>query len=219
VSPGTCRPAGLAAACRWPSLSSSRIVRGLQTHRYRVSPPPATPGSSGRSRTKLGNPALNPLRVGILTISDACSRGERADSSGDLIASWARERGYTIGARALVPDETGQISRIIAEWADGDHADVVLTTGGTGLTERDVTPEATEAILQKEAPGIAEALRMSAFPRFPRSALSRGTAGVRAKTLIVNLPGSPGGVRDGLGVLAGLVEHAVELVRGVKTEH
>ncbi|HKP49387.1 MAG TPA: molybdopterin-binding protein, partial [Gemmatimonadales bacterium] len=93
------------------------------------------------------------------------------------------------------------------------------TTGGTGLTERDVTPEATRAILEKEAPGIAEALRMTSFPRFPRAALSRGTAGVRAKTLIVNLPGSPGGVRDGLAVLSNLVEHAVELVRGVKTEH
>ncbi len=105
------------------------------------------------------------------------------------------------------------------EWADGDRTDLILTTGGTGLTERDVTPEATRAILEKEAPGIAEALRMTSFPRFPRSALSRGIAGVRGKTLIVNLPGSPGGVRDGLEVLSGLVEHAVELVRGVKTEH
>jgi molybdenum cofactor synthesis domain-containing protein len=96
---------------------------------------------------------------------------------------------------------------------------VVLTTGGTGLTARDITPEATRAVLDKEAPGIAEALRMSAFPRFPRSALSRGLAGVRGKTLIVNLPGSPGGVRDGLGVLAEFIEHAVELVTGAKTGH
>jgi molybdopterin adenylyltransferase len=159
------------------------------------------------------------LRLAILTISDAGSRGERSDSSGDLIASWAKERGYTLTARALVPDETGQITRIIAEWADGDHADLILTTGGTGLTERDVTPEATRAILDKEAPGIAEALRFSSFSRFPRAALSRGLAGVRGKALIINLPGSPGGVRDGLGVLNDLVEHAVELVRGVKTGH
>jgi molybdopterin adenylyltransferase len=159
------------------------------------------------------------LRLAILTISDAGSRGERADSSGDLIAKWARERGYALAVRALIPDDTVRVAATLTEWADGDKADLILTTGGTGLTERDVTPEATRAILDKEAPGISEALRMSSFPRFPRSALSRGTAGVRGKTLIVNLPGSPGGVRDGLEVLNQLVDHAVELVRGVKTEH
>jgi molybdenum cofactor synthesis domain-containing protein len=159
------------------------------------------------------------LRVGILTISDAGSRGERADGSGDLIASWAGERGYLVAERTLVPDDTGRIAAVLAEWADGNRADVILTTGGTGLTARDVTPEATRAILEKEAPGIAEALRTTAFPRFPRSALSRGLAGVRGSTLIINLPGSTGGVRDGLAVLNDIVEHAVELVRGEKTGH
>jgi molybdenum cofactor synthesis domain-containing protein len=159
------------------------------------------------------------LRLGILTISDACSRGERADGSGDLIAEWAKERGYHLAERALVPDETGRIAALLTEWADGNRADIILTTGGTGLTARDVTPEATRAILDKEAPGIAEALRMSVYPRFPRAALSRGVAGVRGKTVIVNLPGSTGGVRDGLAVLNDLVEHAVELIAGVKTSH
>ena len=159
------------------------------------------------------------LRLGILTISDAGSRGERADASGDLIASWAKERGYSVTQRALVPDETGRIAPLLAEWADGGRADVILTTGGTGLTARDVTPEATRTILEKEAPGIAEALRMSAYPRYPRAALSRGVAGVRARALIVNLPGSTGGVRDGLTVLNELVDHAVELVTGAKTGH
>jgi molybdopterin adenylyltransferase len=160
-----------------------------------------------------------PLRLAILTISDAGSRGERADSSGDLIASWGKEHGYSITERALIPDETERIAGVLLEWADANRADVILTTGGTGLTARDVTPEATRAVLDKEAPGIAEAIRMSAFPKFPRAALSRGLAGVRGKALIVNLPGSTGGVRDGLAVLNDLIEHAVELLRGEKTGH
>jgi molybdenum cofactor synthesis domain-containing protein len=159
------------------------------------------------------------MRIAILTISDAGHRGERADTSGDAIAAWALARGDTVAERTLVPDETGRIAAALTSWADRDLADLILTTGGTGLTPRDVTPEATRAVVDKEAPGIAEALRVSVYPRFPRAALSRGVAGVRGRTLIINLPGSPGGVRDGLGVLDGLVEHAVELVRGDRTEH
>ncbi len=159
------------------------------------------------------------MRIALLTISDAGHRGERTDTSGDAIAEWTAARGYTLADRRIVPDETGRIASVLAEWADGDAADLVLTTGGTGLTDRDVTPEATRAVLDKEAPGIAEALRYTVYPRFPRAALSRGTAGVRGRTLIVNLPGSPGGVRDGLAELEAIVEHAVELVRGEKTGH
>jgi molybdenum cofactor synthesis domain-containing protein len=159
------------------------------------------------------------IRVAILTISDAGARGERPDASGDAIAAWVTARGFQLAARALVPDEAPRIGTEIATWADTNRADLILTTGGTGLTVRDVTPEATRAVLDTEAPGIAEALRMTVYPRFHRAALSRGLAGVRAKSLVVNLPGSPGGVRDGLAVLDDLVEHAVALIRGSKTGH
>jgi molybdopterin adenylyltransferase len=159
------------------------------------------------------------IRLAILTISDAGARGERADASGEAIVAWAERRGFTVVERALLPDEAGRITATLVAWADADRADLILTTGGTGLTERDVTPEATRSVLTREAPGIAEALRVAAYPRFHRAALSRGLAGVRSRTLIVNLPGSPGGVRDGLAVLDDLVEHAVELIRGSKTGH
>jgi molybdenum cofactor synthesis domain-containing protein len=159
------------------------------------------------------------MRIGILTISDLGAVGQRADTSGDAILDWASERGYEVVVRSVVADETDRIAGKLARWADSNEVDVVLTTGGTGLTERDVTPEATAAILEREAEGIAEALRAASGPGFPRAWLSRGRAGTRGKTLIVNLPGSTNGVKEGLAVLGQFVDHAIDLISGKQTAH
>jgi molybdenum cofactor synthesis domain-containing protein len=159
------------------------------------------------------------VRVAVLTISDAGARGERADASGDAAAEWAEWQGATVVARAIVPDDTVEIVRRLLAWCDDDVADLVLTSGGTGLSERDVTPEATRAVIEREAPGISERLRVVTGADFPRAALSRGLAGVRGRTLIVNLPGSTSGVRETLAALVPIAKHAVDILRGAPTEH
>jgi molybdenum cofactor synthesis domain-containing protein len=159
------------------------------------------------------------MRVAILTISDAGARGERTDTSGEAAENWATGRKYSVVARGLVPDETVAIVARLVEWCDADAADLVLTTGGTGLSPRDVTPEATRAVIEREAIGIAERIRLLSLQSFPRAALSRGIAGVRKRTLIVNLPGSTGGVNDGLDALGPIVDHAVAVLRGERLDH
>jgi molybdenum cofactor synthesis domain-containing protein len=154
------------------------------------------------------------VRVGVLTISDKGSAGEREDLSGPAIREMLQAAGATVARTVVIPDERDAITLTLEAWADAGDLDVLLTTGGTGLAPRDVTPEATLAVIEREAPGIAEALRLESLKVTPMAMLSRGVAGIRGKTLIVNLPGSPKAVRECLAVLMPVLEHAVETLRG-----
>ena len=156
------------------------------------------------------------MKAAVLTVSDRVSRGEAADRSGDLLGELLHDDGYEV-ERRVVPDERETIWLAICELADG--ARLVLTTGGTGVAPRDVTPQATVGALDYEVPGIAETIRADSIARTPHALLSRGVAGVRGRTLIVNLPGSPGGCRDGFAVLQPALGHALGLIAGEATQH
>ena len=156
------------------------------------------------------------MKAAVLTVSDGVAEGSREDESGDVLAALLAEEGYDV-ERRVVPDDRDGIAEAIAELAE--EAAVVLTTGGTGVAPRDVTPEATAEVLERAAPGIAEALRADSLAKTPHALLSRGVAGVRGRALIVNLPGSPGGCRDGFEVLRPALGHAVSLLAGEPTAH
>ncbi len=151
------------------------------------------------------------MRAAVLTVSDGVHAGKRDDASGETLEELLREDGYEV-VRRVVPDDADDISQALAELAES--ALLILTTGGTGFAPRDVTPEATRRVLDRDAPGVAEAIRSDAASRTPHALLSRGAAGLRGATLIVNLPGSPGGCRDGFAVIRPALRHGLELAAG-----
>jgi molybdenum cofactor synthesis domain-containing protein len=152
----------------------------------------------------------------VLTVSDGVAAGVRDDRSGDLLAGLLAEEGFEV-ERLVVADELKEIETAISELSS--RATLLLTTGGTGLAPRDVTPEATESVIDRQAPGIAQAIRADAITKTPHGLLTRGIAGVRGRTLVVNLPGSPGGCSDGFAVLRPALRHALELIADEPTEH
>jgi molybdopterin adenylyltransferase len=155
------------------------------------------------------------IQVGILTVSDRSARGERADASGPALAQVVSERlpDAVVKVTGIVPDDRVVISAALIGWADELEVDLILTTGGTGFAPRDVTPEATRAILDREAPGLAEAMRAESLRVTPHAMLSRAVTGIRGRTLIINLPGSPKGAVENLATILPVVPHAIELLR------
>lgn len=162
---------------------------------------------------------MEPILAAVVTVSDKGYAGEREDASGPLLANLLRNMGAEVVSQTIVPDERVDIERVLTELADETRVDLVMTTGGTGPTPRDITPEATLAVVEREMPGLAEVLRFEGYRKTPLAVLSRGVAGMRGRTLIVNLPGSPKAVREGMATLAPVLPHAIRMLRGVDTEH
>lgn len=152
------------------------------------------------------------VRFGILTLSDRSARGERDDVSGPALARLIEAENWTVAKQSLLPDDESAIRAILSEWADSGELDVILTTGGTGFAPRDVTPEATRAVIDREAPGLAEAMRAASLKITPHAMLSRVVTGIRKKTLIINLPGSPKGAVENLQVVLPVLPHAIQLL-------
>jgi molybdenum cofactor synthesis domain-containing protein len=159
------------------------------------------------------------IRFGILTISDRSSRGERSDESGPALVKLVQERNWQVIRRHVLPDDVDAIKSLLTKWADSDEFDVLLTTGGTGFAPRDVTPEATRAIVERLTPGLDEVMRAASLKITPYAMLSRAKSGIRRRTLIVNLPGSPKGACENLVVIFPVLEHAVKLLRDEDSGH
>jgi molybdenum cofactor synthesis domain-containing protein len=152
------------------------------------------------------------IRFGILTLSDRSSKGERPDTSGPALADLIHAQNWSVVKQLILPDDESNFRAALIEWADSREVDIILTTGGTGFALRDITPEATRAVIEREAPGLAENMRTESLKKTPHAMLSRAVAGIRGRTLIVNLPGSPKGAVENLQTILPVLPHAVQLL-------